>query len=267
MLNAGQQVQAARRRGGVPPRRHGLRQRRHGNRARAQPAAGARRTRGARRVQGSLAGQRRHRGVKLVSVPGVAAPAGQPSPSPTHPTPPVPALGHVQARPNVKALFVPAEIVTYCFYPGLQRDYMVANAIFRMVRNAGPGLTPGAHGACTSHSWRCVGVFLPSRCCFESCGLTAALALHEVQLLALTSAHIRTHTNRVARQCCSPMTRAIGARPSMSCCTVCVSTPGQMMAHTREWALREGAKQLPGLVAGECCPFLAAQAHEAPHHT
>ncbi|GBF90942.1 hypothetical protein Rsub_03797 [Raphidocelis subcapitata] len=38
----------------------------------------------------------------------------------------------LQARPNVKALFVPAEIVTYCFYPGLQKDYMVANAIFRM---------------------------------------------------------------------------------------------------------------------------------------
>jgi hypothetical protein len=27
---------------------------------------------------------------------------------------------------------VPAEITTYCFYPGLQKDYMVANAIFRM---------------------------------------------------------------------------------------------------------------------------------------
>lgn len=42
----------------------------------------------------------------------------------------------MQARPNCKALFVPAEIVTYCFYPGLQKDYMVANAIFRMVRAA-----------------------------------------------------------------------------------------------------------------------------------
>jgi 3-ketoacyl-CoA synthase len=38
----------------------------------------------------------------------------------------------LQARPNSKVLFVPAEIVTYCFYPGLQKDYMVANAIFRM---------------------------------------------------------------------------------------------------------------------------------------
>ena len=41
-----------------------------------------------------------------------------------------------QARPNSLALFVPAEITTYCFYPGLQRDYMVANAIFRMVGSA-----------------------------------------------------------------------------------------------------------------------------------
>ena len=38
----------------------------------------------------------------------------------------------LQARPNSTVLFVPAEITTYCFYPGLQRDYMVANAIFRM---------------------------------------------------------------------------------------------------------------------------------------
>jgi len=38
----------------------------------------------------------------------------------------------LQARPNINALFVPAEITTYCYYPGNQRDYMVANAIFRM---------------------------------------------------------------------------------------------------------------------------------------
>lgn len=37
-----------------------------------------------------------------------------------------------QARPNAKALFVPAEITTYCYYPGAHKDYMVANAIFRM---------------------------------------------------------------------------------------------------------------------------------------
>lgn len=43
----------------------------------------------------------------------------------------------LQARPNCKALFVPAEIVTYCFYPGLQKDFMVANAIFRMVQRKG----------------------------------------------------------------------------------------------------------------------------------
>jgi 3-ketoacyl-CoA synthase len=29
-------------------------------------------------------------------------------------------------------VFVPSEITTYCFYPGLQKDFMVANAIFRM---------------------------------------------------------------------------------------------------------------------------------------
>lgn len=39
-----------------------------------------------------------------------------------------------QARPNSVALFVPAEITSYCFYPGADRRYMVANAIFRMVR-------------------------------------------------------------------------------------------------------------------------------------
>ncbi len=38
----------------------------------------------------------------------------------------------LQARPNVTALFVPAEITTYCFYPGNDINYMVANAIFRM---------------------------------------------------------------------------------------------------------------------------------------
>lgn len=38
----------------------------------------------------------------------------------------------LQARPDSRVLFVPAEITTYCFYPGLQRDFMVANAIFRM---------------------------------------------------------------------------------------------------------------------------------------
>lgn len=31
----------------------------------------------------------------------------------------------LQARPNSIAVFVPSEITTYCFYPGLQRDYMV----------------------------------------------------------------------------------------------------------------------------------------------
>lgn len=37
-----------------------------------------------------------------------------------------------QAHPNSVALFVPAEITTYCFYPGRVKDYLVANAIFRM---------------------------------------------------------------------------------------------------------------------------------------
>ena len=37
-----------------------------------------------------------------------------------------------QAHPNSIALFVPAEITTYCFYPGKVKDYLVANAIFRM---------------------------------------------------------------------------------------------------------------------------------------
>lgn len=33
----------------------------------------------------------------------------------------------LQARPNSIAVFVPSEITTYCFYPGLQRDFMVRN--------------------------------------------------------------------------------------------------------------------------------------------
>jgi hypothetical protein len=53
-------------------------------------------------------------------------------------TPTVPLLPLVflppvaQAHPNSIALFVPAEITTYCFYPGKVKDYLVANAIFRM---------------------------------------------------------------------------------------------------------------------------------------
>ncbi|KAF6265202.1 FAE1/Type III polyketide synthase-like protein-domain-containing protein [Scenedesmus sp. NREL 46B-D3] len=38
----------------------------------------------------------------------------------------------LQARPNAIALFVPAEITTYAFYPGSRKQYMVANCIFRM---------------------------------------------------------------------------------------------------------------------------------------
>jgi 3-ketoacyl-CoA synthase len=38
----------------------------------------------------------------------------------------------LQARPNSIALFVPAEITTYAFYPGTHKQYMVANCIFRM---------------------------------------------------------------------------------------------------------------------------------------
>ena len=37
-----------------------------------------------------------------------------------------------QARPNSIAVFVPAEITTYAFYPGSRKQYMVANCIFRM---------------------------------------------------------------------------------------------------------------------------------------
>ncbi|KAI8470967.1 MAG: FAE1/Type III polyketide synthase-like protein-domain-containing protein [Monoraphidium minutum] len=38
----------------------------------------------------------------------------------------------LKAHPNSIALFVPAEITTYCFYPGRHKDFLVANAIFRM---------------------------------------------------------------------------------------------------------------------------------------
>lgn len=39
---------------------------------------------------------------------------------------PPPLCALLQARPNSIAVFVPSEITTYCFYPGLQRDYMVS---------------------------------------------------------------------------------------------------------------------------------------------
>lgn len=38
----------------------------------------------------------------------------------------------LQARPNAVAVFVPAEITTYAFYPGREKARMVANVIFRM---------------------------------------------------------------------------------------------------------------------------------------
>ncbi|KAL6763254.1 FAE1/Type III polyketide synthase-like protein-domain-containing protein [Haematococcus lacustris] len=38
----------------------------------------------------------------------------------------------LKARPNSVAVFVPAEITTYCFYPGKEKSRMVANVIFRM---------------------------------------------------------------------------------------------------------------------------------------
>ena len=38
----------------------------------------------------------------------------------------------LKAHPNSIALFVPAEITTYCFYPGTHKDFLVSNAIFRM---------------------------------------------------------------------------------------------------------------------------------------
>lgn len=38
----------------------------------------------------------------------------------------------LKAHPNKICVFVPSEITTYCFYPGLEKNRMVANAIFRM---------------------------------------------------------------------------------------------------------------------------------------
>lgn len=49
-----------------------------------------------------------------------------------HHTAPLASLAAAQARPNSVALFVPAEITTYAFYPGSHKQYMVANCIFRM---------------------------------------------------------------------------------------------------------------------------------------
>jgi len=38
----------------------------------------------------------------------------------------------LQAHPNAVCLYVPTEVTTFCFYPGKVKDYLVANAIFRM---------------------------------------------------------------------------------------------------------------------------------------
>ena len=51
----------------------------------------------------------------------------------------------LRAHPNSVALFVPAEITTYCYYPGKNKDFLVSNAIFRsggaaMVMTNKPGL-------------------------------------------------------------------------------------------------------------------------------
>jgi 3-ketoacyl-CoA synthase len=35
----------------------------------------------------------------------------------------------LQAHPNSIALFVPAEITTYCFYPGRVKDYLVSAGV------------------------------------------------------------------------------------------------------------------------------------------
>eukprot|EP00798_Chlamydomonas_sp_ICE-L_P032111 gene32111-16628_t len=38
----------------------------------------------------------------------------------------------LKARPGSIAVFVPAEITSYCFYPGVEKNRMVSNVIFRM---------------------------------------------------------------------------------------------------------------------------------------
>jgi hypothetical protein len=61
----------------------------------------------------------------------------------------------LQARPNSIAVFVPSEITTYCFYPGLQRDFMVSGP-----RKARPTVLHVLGGrACRRRAW------LVSNCC------------------------------------------------------------------------------------------------------
>ena len=38
---------------------------------------------------------------------------------------------HAQARPNSIALFVPAEITSFAFYDGNEKERIVANVLFR----------------------------------------------------------------------------------------------------------------------------------------
>lgn len=66
----------------------------------------------------------------------------------------------LNARPGgATALFVPAEITSYCFYPGAQKAFMVANAIFRMVgRMVGWGGTRMRKGLHASGAARSAGL-------------------------------------------------------------------------------------------------------------
>jgi|AntDeeMinimDraft_4_1070355.scaffolds.fasta_scaffold59056_1 3-ketoacyl-CoA synthase len=41
-------------------------------------------------------------------------------------------LIHIQARPNSVCVFIPSEITSACYYPGVEKNRMVANVIFRM---------------------------------------------------------------------------------------------------------------------------------------
>jgi hypothetical protein len=102
----------------------------------------------------------------------------------THLTPDATPTNQLQARPNSIAVFVPSEITTHCFYPGLQKDYMVSRAD----QLAGGGVK--GHSLVADPSPLCLHV----RCCWLlppgcQCHLQDGWCSHPVQQPAPLLAH------------------------------------------------------------------------------
>jgi FAE1/Type III polyketide synthase-like protein len=93
----------------------------------------------------------------------------------------------LQARPNSIAVFVPSEITTYCFYPGLQKDYMVRTSISQAQQ---PRRTTKVHAAVLASART-----IPMKtcmCCVSTgcqCHLPYGWSCHHVHQQAAVLAH------------------------------------------------------------------------------